>query len=1592
MMYVEAAGCLLLIAVFVSAQEETEPELAPLDGWYNNLLHPDWGAVDTILLRKSPTAYADGVYHMAGPTRPNPFEISKVAHRGIMGLGSERGRTALMTYYGQQVVEEMLDVQRPGCPREYENIVVPDNDPLYTPGIQMPFTRSRFDARTGQSPSNPRQQLNEITPYLDGQLMYGPAKAWTDAIRAFEGGRLKALDGKYTPIKESFPAINDIRLPFANPPNPREQTREERLQPVARFWRLGNPRGFENPFLLSFGVMWFRLHNFWADMISQEHPDYTDEALFTEARKWVVAMHQKITVYDWLPRWLEILDNGSIYNISDTVSTPERPTCPYKGYNPNIHPGITHEFQSSAMRYGHTLVTPGLWRRGTPQGPVNQLRGDDALDNCNWTRTSLKVPGQVGDQVHAFRLCNSYWNSQESVVEDVDSLFRGMASTLGEREDHIMVADLAGDVFGPLEFSRRDLAALNIQRGRDHGLPDYQAVREAFDLPRLKSWEDINPTFPANVPASTVEAIAKLQQLYIDKGLNGTTPEDVDLFTGGLMETTFDGPGPLFRAILVDQFCRVRDGDRFWYENLDNGLFSQADIDRINSFTIFDIIKNVTNVDENQIQTDPFIHKTNDICPQPQQLNISTTINLNGQSSLILEDCTGFQTYDYFFNSEYSFALTFLAVGLCIPATVGIMILLAKRRIKSMTLRKKKVAKKFKGTEPNVFDVLEWVGHKEGERNIKVRFDSQRRKIHVSDRRGKPLRMIDLRQRGEHQIRPIYVWLEDDHSLSMCSVRAEGEIDLILQFADMEDMAEFVQKLETFLNSINVEMNQTRMRHDIIINNAQTKDKRQKLLDQFFRIVSLQAFKGTAEEMAMEPLDQDTAKQLADIKLTRTEFAEAFGLKPTSMFVRNMFLLVDSDKSGFVNFREFLDFFVVLSSQDSDSKVQLIFNMYDIGQKGVLSKSDFSKMIMSLLDLSDSSLDKSKVTDLISSMYRVANVREGSEMTFTDFKKIFEDEEYAKTLANATLDLDGMSHEVQTHDPRKKHDSTLQSRSKTLMRNYDKGGKSKGLSNRKRGTSVRVTTTKIIFPKTKTGQLWFQFTSWVATYQLVIFWTVLYTLTLVGIFAERAFYYSVEREHAGLRRIAGYGVTITRGAASAMMFTYCPLLITMSRNLITFFRETSLHRFFPWDSMHFLHKYIAFWALFFTMVHVVGHSINLYHISTQSSGDLNCIFREYFRAQDVLASFHYWAYTTITGLTGIILTLIVIIMYVFAMPYARRYVFNAFWTTHKFYVLLYIFNIMHGSGRLVQPPLFWLYFLPCLFIFILDKMISVSRNKIQIAVVSADLLPSDVTALVFKRPASFEYKSGQWVRIASLDLGKSEYHPFTLTSAPHEEHLSLHIRAVGPWTTNIRELYDPDRLEYKKYKLPKLFLDGPYGEGHQDWYRFPVAILVGGGIGVTPFASILKDIVHKSKIDDFRFPCKKVYFLWVTRTQKQFEWMTDIIREVENNDLKSFVDVHIFITQFKEKFDFRTTMLYICERHFQKVAGKSLFTGLSATTHFGRPQFQDILRSIGTEHPKVNRVGVFSCGPPPMTNTLDKTCSDLNKIQGTIFKHHFENF
>ncbi|KMQ98401.1 dual oxidase 2 [Lasius niger] len=176
-------------------------------------------------------------------------------------------------------------------------------------------------------------------------------------------------------------------------------------------------------------------------------------------------------------------------------------------------------------------------------------------------------------------------------VIDVEKLLMGMAIQLCEEEDHKIVDDLRGSLFGPLEFSRRDLMALNIQRGRDHGVPDYNSARRTYGLPEIK-----NASYFDRVDPAIRDEFLRLYNNSFD---------DVDIWVGGILETG-DGPGPLFQNIISDQFQRIRDGDRFWYKNFDNKLFTYEEIRRLEQLSFYDVLMCVTKMDWNDIPSNPF--------------------------------------------------------------------------------------------------------------------------------------------------------------------------------------------------------------------------------------------------------------------------------------------------------------------------------------------------------------------------------------------------------------------------------------------------------------------------------------------------------------------------------------------------------------------------------------------------------------------------------------------------------------------------------------------------------------------------------------------------------------------------------------------------------------------------------------------------------------------------------------------------------------------------------------------------------------------------------------------------------------------------
>lgn len=261
-------------------------------------------------------------------------------------------------------------------------------------------------------------------------------------------------------------------------------------------------------------------------------------------------------------------------------------------------------------------------------------------------------------------------------------------------------------------------------------------------------------------------------------------------------------------------------------------------------------------------------------------------------------------------------------------------------------------------------------------------------------------------------------------------------------------------------------------------------------------------------------------------------------------------------------------------------------------------------------------------------------------------------------------------------------------------------------------------------------------------------------------------------------------------------------------------------------------------------------------------------------------------------MTGVVLTLFMI--FFFTTAAMRNYIYTIFMAIHKWFILIYILVVMHGMHQLFAYPVFWPFFLFPATLYIFDRLWSLARINTPLTVTSAQILPSKVLKLTIAKPSHLNYSSGQYIRLSSDFINPGEWHPFSVTSAPNQDYLSVHVRAVGPFTYRLYQLYHPMHLTRRnaimieeqgtekrkpsptdspngtnetatsgsygafmnkvragfvarslRYYLPPINVDGPFGGGHTEWSKYRTVILVGAGIGITPFASILQDFMYR---------------------------------------------------------------------------------------------------------------------------------------------------
>jgi len=306
----------------------------------------------------------------------------------------------------------------------------------------------------------------------------------------------------------------------------------------------GDPRTSENPGLLTLSVLFVKEHNRLADQIAKSTPGLSDEQIYQKARLMVIGEIQAITYNEFLPA---LLGPGAVKG--------------YAGYKPQVNPGIANEFATAAYRVGHTMVTDDI--------ELLDANGNPMADSVS--------------------LRDAFFDTSIVSENGIEPILKYLASDRSNEIDLKVIDDLRNFLFGPPGSGGFDLASLNIQRGRDHGLADYNSVRAAYGLPKVTSFDQIT---------SNKEVQSALKSLY-------GNVNNIDLWVGGLAENHIKGSsmGATFTKIVADQFQRLRDGDRFWYQN----VFSGRDLAQLNQLHLSDIIRQ--NSDLTNIQDNVFLFK-----------------------------------------------------------------------------------------------------------------------------------------------------------------------------------------------------------------------------------------------------------------------------------------------------------------------------------------------------------------------------------------------------------------------------------------------------------------------------------------------------------------------------------------------------------------------------------------------------------------------------------------------------------------------------------------------------------------------------------------------------------------------------------------------------------------------------------------------------------------------------------------------------------------------------------------------------------------------------------------------------------------------
>ena len=495
-----------------------------------------------------------------------------------------------------------------------------------------------------------------------------------------------------------------------------------------------------------------------------------------------------------------------------------------------------------------------------------------------------------------------------------------------------------------------------------------------------------------------------------------------------------------------------------------------------------------------------------------------------------------------------------------------------------------------------------------------------------------------------------------------------------------------------------------------------------------------------------------------------------------------------------------------------------------------------------------------------------------------------------------------------------------------------------------------------------------------------------------------------------------------KAGGSMLNFNCAAIFLPVARNFLSWLRTTPIGQLIPLDDNILFHKSIALGILIAGVLHIGAHYMNFWAIAAET-GATNGLVAGIL--QLALGSWH--------GITGHAVLIMMCCMYTTAGERCRRGTmkvcgkklkfigYNLFWETHKMWVPMTFLLLLHGQN-------FWIYVHWPVALMFVEKMIRSERAKHQMRVLEVKKLAGDVMMVKFiSEQHPFRYKAGQYLYLNCPAISRKEWHPFTISSAPEDEHISCHIRcrrdmdwcyslkktlnpkdrdsvvfsssgsvvgaaaasskngsgkrkksqqggrsatAVAPVTNSSNTAIDVNDMLLNSPQSFQLRVDGPYGSAAEEVVDYKVLCLVGAGIGVTPFASIIRSLVlrsqknygGKNKKGKKAGPSLIVHFYWLCRDKEEFLSFRDLMK-VQIADRKS-VHFNLFMSGECE----------VTDPSFQRELNSykkwsSLYTG--------RPNWKRIFQELRQSH-KGNDVGVFLCGPRPIALALQGCCKKFS--------------